>query len=53
MRRTLSALLVAGVAAVSLGALAPAANAVCDGDPCSDCGGTVTVLKKEIRLWEC
>jgi hypothetical protein len=53
MRRSLAALLVAGVAAVALGGLAPSASAVCDGDPCSDCGGTITVLKKEIHLYDC
>jgi hypothetical protein len=53
MRRTLAATLFAAVTALAIGGLAPSASAVCDGEPCSDCGGTITILKKDITLWNC
>jgi hypothetical protein len=56
MRRTLALSLAGTVAALALGAFAPVANAVCGGgqpgEPCY-CGGTITVAKKDIHLYDC
>lgn len=56
MRRALAAALTTAVAALALGGLAAPASAVCGGgdpgEPCY-CGGTITVLKKDVHLYDC
>ena len=56
MRRPLALALAGTVAALMFGGLVQSASAVCGGgdpgDPCY-CGGTITVAKKEIHLYDC